>query len=408
MIAWAVDTMIAISLLMLVVLALRGTVARLFGAGWAYALWLLPALRLVLPPLPFDLPTLLPAAALIPAAGEMAAPSPPLGGPGQWVPLILALWAGGAAIFVLHQALSYRALLRQLDATARPAIPDRFGGIRVIESEAVEGPMAIGTIDRRIFVPPLFDYRYTPEEQLLAVQHELIHHRRGDLWWILAALFMLALNWFNPIAYAAFRAFRMDQEMSCDAAIAIRAPDSRDDYANALFKSASRPGLVAACPLGPADQLKRRLKMMKQHRPGRGRSIGGAAVVGALLAGGLGGTARAADEPQTVRDVIVKRVGKNGETIVLDRAELAKLKEKCAHKAESDVVSGTEKNKHRTRVVICSDKPVDMAALNDKLVVALEKARTELGTHEEMTAEQRAEAIAALEREIERLRNKAD
>ena len=408
MIAWAVDTMIAVSLLMLVVLACRGVVARWFGARWAYALWLLPALRLILPPLPFDLPSLLPNAAFIPAAAGMAAPSPPSGGPGQWVPLILALWAGGAAIFGFSQFLSYHSLLRRLGA-GRPAHPARFGGIPVLESDAVEGPMAIGVLSPRIFVPPLFDYRYSAAEQRLALRHELIHHRRGDLWWNLVALFVLALSWFNPIAYAAFRAFRMDQELSCDEAIATRAPDRRRDYAAAIVKSASRPGLVAACPLGPADQLKRRLKMMKQHRAGRGRSIGGAAVVGVLLAGGLGGTASAAEEPQTVRDVIVKKVGKGGETIVLDRAGLAKLKEKCrANKAESDVVTGTDKNRHRTRVVVCSDKPVDMAALNDRLVIALEKARTELGGHEEMTDEQRAEAIAALEREIDRLRNKAD
>ena len=36
---------------MLLVLAIRRPVRRLFGAGPAYALWLVPALRLVVPPL---------------------------------------------------------------------------------------------------------------------------------------------------------------------------------------------------------------------------------------------------------------------------------------------------------------------------------------------------------------------
>ena len=31
---------------------------------------------------------------------------------------------------------------------------------------------------------------------------------------------MLALNWFNPVAWLAFRAFRADQELACDAAVA--------------------------------------------------------------------------------------------------------------------------------------------------------------------------------------------
>jgi beta-lactamase regulating signal transducer with metallopeptidase domain len=61
------------------------------------------------------------------------------------------------------------------------------------------------------------------------------------------ALIVLALNWFNPIAWIAFRAFRADQELSCDAAIAAEAsPETRCDYARALVKSASRPGRARA------------------------------------------------------------------------------------------------------------------------------------------------------------------
>ena len=46
------ETFVTVTLLLLLVLALRRPVARAFGAGWAYALWTVPALRLVLPPLP--------------------------------------------------------------------------------------------------------------------------------------------------------------------------------------------------------------------------------------------------------------------------------------------------------------------------------------------------------------------
>ena len=42
MIDWLFETLFAVTALMLVVLAVRRPVANLFGAGWAYALWLLP------------------------------------------------------------------------------------------------------------------------------------------------------------------------------------------------------------------------------------------------------------------------------------------------------------------------------------------------------------------------------
>jgi len=51
MIGWAVDTTIAVSVLLLVVLAIRKPFAAAFGARAAYALWLAPALRAVTPPL---------------------------------------------------------------------------------------------------------------------------------------------------------------------------------------------------------------------------------------------------------------------------------------------------------------------------------------------------------------------
>ena len=51
-VAWAIEALIASAALMVAVLLLRGPVRRSFGPDVAYALWLLPVLRLLLPPLP--------------------------------------------------------------------------------------------------------------------------------------------------------------------------------------------------------------------------------------------------------------------------------------------------------------------------------------------------------------------
>ena len=290
MIAWLIETFVAVTLLMAMVLVLRGPVARSFGAGWAYALWAVPALRLVLPPLPQLAPDLYfpPVVLFIPTAAEMAAPLPAEAGPGQWVPFMLALWAGGAVIFLILQWLGYRAFLGQIRDSSRPARPPLFGGIRTWISDKVDGPLAIGVIERRIVLPGDFSRRYNPVERRLALEHELVHHRRGDIWWNLAATFILAVFWFNPVAWLAFRAFRSDQELACDAAVARTASlDERCDYARALVKSASRPGLIAACALNPAGELKRRLRMMRNHRASRLRSAGGIVALAAFAAAGF-------------------------------------------------------------------------------------------------------------------------
>lgn len=290
MIGWLIETTVAVTLLMAMVLLLRAPVARSFGAGWAYALWAVPALRLVLPPLPQLAPDLYlpPVILFIPTAADMAAPLPAEAGPGQWVPFMLAMWAGGAVIFLILQWLGYRAFLGRIRDSARPARPPRFGGIRTWISDFVDGPLAIGVIERRIVLPGDFSRRYNPVERRLALEHELVHHKRGDIWWNLVATLVLAIFWFNPVAWLAFRAFRSDQELACDAAVARAASlDERCDYARALVKSASRPGLIAACALNPAGELKRRLRMMRKHRSSRLRSTGGVVALAAFATAGF-------------------------------------------------------------------------------------------------------------------------
>ncbi|HWH18555.1 MAG TPA: M56 family metallopeptidase [Allosphingosinicella sp.] len=292
MIAWLAETLFAVTLLMLLVLAVRRPVAHFFGAGWAYALWLLPALRLVLPPLHLfgaDAPSLLPRLSAAPAASAevLAVPIEAPVEAFQWEPVLLAVWAAGTAFFILWQAWSYFAFLRRLGigSQVHASLAQDIG---IIESREVEGPLAIGLLDKWIVVPADFTSRYSEEEQRLALQHERIHHQREDIFWNMVALAVLALNWFNPVAYAAFRAFRSDQELSCDAAVAARASVAdRHDYARALVKSASRPGIIAACPLNHAGQLKRRLRMMKAHRRSRLRALGGSSAVAALLLAGI-------------------------------------------------------------------------------------------------------------------------
>ncbi|HEX8448152.1 MAG TPA: M56 family metallopeptidase, partial [Allosphingosinicella sp.] len=224
----------------------------------------------------------------IPTAAEMAAPLPAEAGPGQWVPFMLAMWAGGAVIFLILQWLAYRAFLGRIRESSRPARPALFGGIRTWISSAVDGPLALGVIERRIVLPGDFSRRYNPVERRLAMEHELVHHKRGDIWWNLVAMTVLALFWFNPVAWLAFRAFRSDQELACDAAVARTASlDERCDYARALVKSASRPGLIAACALNPAGELKRRLRMMRNHRSSPLRSTGGVVALAAFAAAGF-------------------------------------------------------------------------------------------------------------------------
>ncbi|HEX9933407.1 MAG TPA: M56 family metallopeptidase [Allosphingosinicella sp.] len=417
MTAWLVQNMVAASLTMLVVLAIRTPVARAFGAGWAYALWLLPLVRLVLPPLPGlagEMPSILPPLVLALDAGGSAAPLPLSGGGGQWMPVLVAFWALGAAAFLVFQFLSYRSFLTRISLASRSA--GAFRGVPVIESDAVEGPIAVGLLDRRIVVPTDFESRYSEAERRLAAEHEYVHHRRGDIWWNFAALAVLALNWCNPVAWIAFLAFRADQELACDAAVAAgTGAGERHAYASALIKSASRPGLIAACPLNHADQLKRRLRMIKQHRTSRLRSLGGATALLVLAGAAVSVAGPSAAHPHPEGDGKQQRIvimehkggdaahrgpgthsfqirrGANGEVVLPDRCQNSE------EVANVDEQTGDQ----RTRIMLCDAGGTDTATRLQRL----EQARERIAAGE-AAGEHRDRILAALDRAIAQLRSR--
>ncbi|OHT18540.1 M56 family metallopeptidase [Edaphosphingomonas haloaromaticamans] len=296
--ALLLQNLAASALLMLLVLLVRGRIAALFGARLAYALWALPMIRLVMPPLPeiarpvaahvpirIDLSGLEGIAAALPAGAEAASPAmiaPHAAGMAaatgpDWaalmVPGLILLWLGGAALhFAWHIGL-YRHFLKM--ALRGSAFLCRRCGIAVHVSAGVDGPVAAGIVRRRILLPGDFTRRYTRQEQRLVLAHEVAHHVRGDLIANIFALAMLSLHWFNPLAHIAYRAFRADQELACDETVLADEPATeRHAYATALVKSATRGTPAAACALGAA-RIKRRLQMMATGKIGRARRLGG-------------------------------------------------------------------------------------------------------------------------------------
>ncbi len=267
---WVAETLIATTLLMIAVLVLRRPVTERFGARVAYLLWLAPGLRMILPPLPehwfpaANMNSALPvpdAAVMVVDVSGSAMIDAAAGGGVAWLALSLSVWLGGAALFFLWHWLSYRRFVTA--ALDNADWLDADAPVPVAASSAISSPVALGIFGRRVLVPADFAHRYDADEQRLALDHELAHHRRLDLPVNLAALAMLSLHWFNPIAHIAHRAFRLDQEAACDAIVLARADaGQRLAYGTALYKSATGAMPLAVCALGDASQLKSRLRLI--------------------------------------------------------------------------------------------------------------------------------------------------
>jgi beta-lactamase regulating signal transducer with metallopeptidase domain len=356
MIAWIVETLIASTLLMLLVLAIRTPVARLFGPRVAYALWLLPALRMVLPPLPADvapapmaaIPQAMHIDVLLAAAAELGAPAAaaaPADAGMDWPTLALALWIAGAGAFFVWHLLSYRRFVRRTMAQATQLPKLDRDGIEVCASPLAPGPFAAGIFLKSVVLPLDWRKRYAPDELRLALEHEVQHHRRCDMSANLVALGVLAIHWWNPIAHRAHRAFRVDQELACDAIVLANAtPDERHAYGQALLKSACDRLPVAACALGAGEDLKRRLRMMASYRSDRRRGRAGALIAAGLVGSGLLLTASGGIAAETT-----KKVEEKVRTIILHAEE---ADEKKGEGAAPDAKDGKAEPKKERRIVI--------------------------------------------------------
>lgn len=297
MIDWLTDTLLATTLLMTLVLVVREPVRRHFGPAAAYGLWLVPVLRLLMPPLTRTVERTTAPLSVAPVHSTQVAPAADAGVIAQlggWETLALSAWLAGVAIMLVGGILIYRWQRREV---LRDSVQiARLGRIRIVRSPTVNGPMAFGILDQVIAVPIDFDDRFQPDERRLAFDHELSHHRSGDLIVSHFAFALLCLQWFNPLAWLSHAAFRFDQEAACDARVLDKSSSgNRATYAQAIAKAASGRALLFAGALDRPRTLNRRLASMLTT-PSTGRRLAGRALIAAAAAAALPLTATQATE----------------------------------------------------------------------------------------------------------------
>jgi bla regulator protein blaR1 len=290
---WLLGTLLATSGLIALILLIREPVRRHFGARVAYGLWLIPAARLLMPTInqtierplgPAVTPRLM-------STQYMAEPmlltnvAPPeqslIEQAGGWPTILMVLWLGVAIGLFAARIIAFRQERAAILESATEF--GRIGSIRLVQSREVSGPLAFGIFDRVIAVPADFDQLYAERERRFALEHELAHHRSGDLIANLFAFGLLCLQWFNPLAWAGHAAFRFDQEAACDARVLEKAGTTdRSEYGRAIAKASSGRALLFASALDRRTTLHRRLKSMLSN-PTAGRKLTGRMMVLAAI-----------------------------------------------------------------------------------------------------------------------------
>jgi beta-lactamase regulating signal transducer with metallopeptidase domain len=186
-----------------------------------------------------------------------------------------SVWLAGlvvAGILVTRQVRRLAGLVRRAepvtDAESQAALARaaaRAGSktpVRLLRSEEVAAPMVVGLLRPAILVPA--EGELAGEDLALALEHELVHVRRGDAWRALAPALTRRLLFFHPLVRLAEREYRLATEAACDAEVLSRDGALSERYGRLLVRFAAGRGSEA--PAGAwsfaASPIFRRLDMM--------------------------------------------------------------------------------------------------------------------------------------------------
>ena len=273
------------------ILLVRGLFGRLLPAKAKYYLWLLLALRLLLPvtpgsvlslmnyvPLPGTVPPVevretrerpgeLPGQAASPEPGAQpetewppvtaapeAKPQVPASRVPDWPGLLLAIWALGAAGVLIVYIILYLRTARTLNAL--PEVEDgetktlflrlrqRLGVSDRIRLASGQAGMLGGLLRPTLVIPA----ERRGEDLRPVLVHELMHYKYRDLWlWLLFRL-LTAAYWFHPAVWLCFRLAMADGEKACDQRVLESGMVPPYDYAAMLYQEGRMLGGLS--PMG--------------------------------------------------------------------------------------------------------------------------------------------------------------
>lgn len=166
----------------------------------------------------------------------------------RWLPWIWVIGMGCMAAYMLLSFIWMRLTLRRAEHIQN----------NVYRCTQWSTPFVLGIIAPCIYVPESVSEEDLP--QVLA--HERCHIRRWDHVVKPFAFLLLAVNWFNPVLWAAYVLLGRDMENACDE-MALKNADTaqRAAYSRALVSCAAQPKMAAVCPLAFGEvAVKERVK----------------------------------------------------------------------------------------------------------------------------------------------------
>ena len=275
---------VAGGVLILFIVVIRAVAIHRLPKTTFFVLWLIAALRLLLPlsiPLPGGLPVNV--ASISDAVQDFAAQNfvqgneegssstqaPPSFAPDvepgeqfqataqeiERVPGFVVVWLAGSLLLAAYFTISYLRSLQKF----RMSLPDNTPYVQrwlsehritrpleVRSSDLISSPLTYGILRPVILLPKKFD-RSDETALQYVLAHEYIHIRRFDAITKILFAATLCVHWFNPLVWVMYVLANRDVELSCDGCVLrMLGEKEKSAYARALIRMEERKSGMSA------------------------------------------------------------------------------------------------------------------------------------------------------------------
>ena len=225
------------------------------------------------------------------------------------------VWLTGALGITAFCSVQFIMLKRQLRNSKHIS-----GNVYV--SDKISAPFVFGLFIPRIYLPDVLD-KHEKEYILL---HERTHIKHGDWLIKIIGMFAVAVHWFNPLVWLAYKLFEQDIEMNCDESVVEGMDtDLKQAYTMSIvsFAMQSKAKRYLVTPLGfskaniSKTEVTNRVKNIINYKKGKkATAIAITAVLLFVSAGcALNSKAVASSEPEvTETEVSLTEISETEET----------------------------------------------------------------------------------------------
>lgn len=171
------------------------------------------------------------------------------------------IWGAGLVVILIGNIISCLRMKKKLVCSIET-------GERVFEGDDVEGPMTVGVIRPRIYLP----VGICEEDKKHILAHEMTHIKRHDPLYKFIVYLITCIYWFNPLVWVGFYLFSRDMEMACDEeTLRTLGEEEKESYVKVLLDTASgkirKKRIIFAAPIAfEAGDIKSRMKNIMSYK----------------------------------------------------------------------------------------------------------------------------------------------